>query len=1160
VVKVLPGTTHPLASGVNDIGRVDGSLRMERMMLLLQPDPDQEAALTRLISHQADKDAAEYHQWLSPDEFGNRFGPAQHDVDRVTAWLQSRGFAVNSIARGKQWIEFSGTAAQVEGAFHTQMHQYLVKGEKHVANATDISLPEALTPVVRGVLSLHDFRKRPMHTDAVKVHRDVTTNKLVPEFTFHSGQFHLLAPGDFSRIYNTLPLLNAGINGKDISIGIVARSNIELSDVQTFRQIFGLPAKDPNFIIVGEDPGANEDGEEVEADLDTEWSGAAAPQATINLVISASTFTSDGADLSLAYIVDHRVASIVSSSFGLCEAFLSPTGNAFFERTYQQASAQGMTVFVDTGDNGAASCDEPLDGRPVPATFGLNVSGIASTPFNIAVGGTQFAEQGNDSSFWLANNRADLSSAIGYIPETVWNESCDPTVDPGHCGDGRYSIAAGSGGKSNCINSQVVGNTINCINGYPKPSWQAGPTILNDGVRDVPDVSLTAGSGHDGYLICIAGFCQTSISNGKTVLDSAFVVGGTSASTPAMAGIMALVEQKNGAFQGLANFNFYKLAATENLANCNSTLLTNPLQRPPCIFQDVTQGNNSVPGQLGFDAVGGFDLATGLGSVNAAKLVNSWNSGTKLSTRTALALAVTALQHGQALPVNVSVQPVSSHGVPSGDFDLFTGSSSSVFGGSLAQGAFSGSVNDLPGGQYQLKAHYGGDPMFSPSDSNSIPISITPEPSVITLAGFEINFNGFVAPLNSTVLYGQPVALQFNVAGKSGVGSPTGSVTLFDNKTPIATFQLNQGGNGFAQIDNITSTGLLVGHHAIDVTYSGDNSFEPSGPTRISFKVVKETPRGFIFAVPGAATAGAPVEFLLSVLPGGGQERPTGTIQMFDNGLKIGRPLTLQLNGPQGPGIAQAVFSASFSAGSHTVAFSYSGDKNYNSFNLNDLFAVGSVDIPVSAASKALTVIQLQGAPSVVALAQSANYAVSVKPAVPGGSVPTGAVSLVGPNGVVFNNPVALVNGKASFVLTFNAAGKFEIAASYSGDSHYSPFSSSILTTTVNRGTPTVSLTTPTGTVKGGMQTSFSVSVVGDPAVPQINSPFGFVQFFDAVNGGNSQPLGSPQFLTIGNGGNPVFALPVVLPPGNHVVRAEYLGSRDWAPTFSNAVNVTVQP
>jgi hypothetical protein len=323
--------------------------------------------------------------------------------------------------------------------------------------------------------------------------------------------------------------------------------------------------------------------------------------------------------------------------------------------------------------------------------------------------------------------------------------------------------------------------------------------------------------------------------------------------------------------------------------------------------------------------------------------------------------------------------------------------------------------------------------------------------------------------------------------------------------------------------------------------------------------VNKQLPNARIFAVPNPPTAGAPAQFLLFVGPILGQVLPTGTVDIFDNGVKIAGNLTLQFDGLLGPGVSQAAFTTSFSAGFHHVEFTYSGDKTFTSIRLGDPLD-GHVDFTVAAASGAETIIQLQQTPLVVALSQTASYAVSVRPAVAGGPVPTGTVSLIGPNGVVFAGPVSLANGNASLPLTFDAAGAFEIVASYSGDGHYRAFSSGILTTTVTKGTPAVSLTTPAGTVKGGIQTSFSVSVVGDPAVPQIAVPFGFVQFFDSINGGASQPLGSPQFLTIGNGGNPIFALPVVLPPGNHVVKAEYLGSGDWAPTFSNAINVVVQP
>ncbi|HET7439761.1 MAG TPA: S53 family peptidase, partial [Terriglobales bacterium] len=662
-VRVV-GSTHPLARTANDLGRVDANLPMERMMLIMQPSEEQKAAALKMIDSLHDPQSAGYRQWLTPEEFGNRFGVTDGDLGTISSWLQGQGFRVTAVARGKQFIEFSGTARQVENAFRTEIHRYLVKGEEHVANASDISLPRALAPAVAGVLSLHDFRKRPAHRELGYVHRDAATGKLVPDFTLStkSGPVHFMAPGDFARIYNTEPLLQQKINGSGVSIAIVARSNVELSDVQTFRKIFGLPARDPLFIINGMDPGVVGGGEDVEASLDVEWSGAAAPNATIKMVISSSTITTDGVDLSLAYIIDNVVAPIMSASFSSCEAGLGPAGNAFFNGLYEQAAAEGITAFVSTGDDGPDACSPQV--ALAPANLAA-VSGLASTPFNTAVGGTQFAENGLDGTFWNANNRPDLSSAVGYIPETVWNESCDPTKDKGKCGGSNlFFIVAGSGGPSNCVQSQIIGGKLVCQAGYPKPSWQAGIGVPGDNVRDLPDLSLDSGGAHDGVLLCVEGSCQTTTSNGQTILENAAVVGGTSVASPSMAGVMALIEQKNGKFQGLANFNFYKLAAKDKLANCNSTLLTNPTQASTCFFHDVTQGSNTVPDVPGYPARTGFDMSTGLGSVNVANVVAGWNVAPKLASVTSILNPSITGQHGQPVPIEVKVKPQTGNGAP----------------------------------------------------------------------------------------------------------------------------------------------------------------------------------------------------------------------------------------------------------------------------------------------------------------------------------------------------------------------------------------------------------------------------------------------------------------------------------------------------------------
>jgi subtilase family serine protease len=666
---VLSGNRHPLATSANDRGEVSSDLPMERMLLVLSRDPAAEADLQRLLADQQDKNSPNFHAWLSPAEFGQRFGASAADLQKLTAWLTSHGFRVNRIGQGGTIIEFSGTAGQVKEAFHTPIHSYFANGEKHYANARDPQIPAALAPVVVGIGTLHDFRKAPMSRALGKASRIADTSLWQPEFTFNgaAGPQHFLAPGDFAKIYNTASLYQNGIDGTGQSIAVVARNNINLSDVQIFRLAFGLPVNDPQIILDGPDPGNLLGPEETEADLDIEWSGAIAPKATIKFVVSASTNSTDGVDLSALYIVDNNLAAVLSASFGQCEKTLGQAENTFFNNLWEQAAAQGITVAISSGDNGPAGCDNA--NQTTPATGGLAVSGLASTPFNIAVGGTQFNENGADSTFWSPTNNPDQSSVLGYIPENVWNESC---ADPNQCGVA--SLFASSGGVSTL---------------YGKPSWQAGPGVPNDGQRDLPDVSLDAAGGHDAYLICQDGICTT---NAKGQLVNAVLVGGTSASTPTFAAIMALIAQKTGSRQGQANFVLYPLAAGENAANCNSS---SPPQSQ-CIFNDITQGNNNVPGQAGTSASAGYDLATGLGSVNATNLAAAWQNVTFRSTKTSLQLSAGSLTHGQPVTATVSVAPNAGSGTPTGNVSLIAGGSQAANLGALNLGTISGSLDTLP--------------------------------------------------------------------------------------------------------------------------------------------------------------------------------------------------------------------------------------------------------------------------------------------------------------------------------------------------------------------------------------------------------------------------------------------------------------------------------
>ncbi len=555
----LAGSVHALATPQSDIGRSDLNLAMDRMVLSLKLRAGAQAELDQLLAAQHDPHSPQFHKWLTPEQFGAKFGLGAADLLTVANWLTSHGFHIDEVATGRGWINFSGTVKQVESAFATEIHDYQIDGKIYHANSVPASIPSSLASLANGVVTLHSF-PRPSH------HGTVTP--VDPHFT--SGGSHYVAPADFATIYNLNSAYSSGYTGTGQTIAIVGRTDIALSDVTTFRSTFGLPANSPTFVHNGADPGDVGGGEETEADLDVEWSGAVAKNATLKFVISKSTASTDGVDLSAQYIVQNNLAVAMSTSFGQCESQMGASELSFYNNMWSQAATQGITSFISSGDSGASGCDS----GSATTGSGRAVSGLCSTPYNVCVGGSQFNDTANPSLYWSASNSSSDGSALSYIPEVAWNES--GTVSGG---SGLWSTG---GGASNT---------------YAKPSWQAGPGVPADSKRDVPDISLTA-AGHDGYLVYQGG--------------GLYSVGGTSASSPSMMGLMALVVQKAGARQGNANTVFYPMAA----AQYGGT--------GPAVFHDVTSGNNSVPGVTGFNAGVGYDQATGVGTVDGTALINNW--------------------------------------------------------------------------------------------------------------------------------------------------------------------------------------------------------------------------------------------------------------------------------------------------------------------------------------------------------------------------------------------------------------------------------------------------------------------------------------------------------------------------------------------------------
>jgi beta-lactam-binding protein with PASTA domain len=724
---VLRNNTHPVTRKAADRGPVDPALSMKSIRLVLKRSAAQKSALEKYMAEQTDPTSSNFHHWLTPQQFGALYGPADRDLEAVTTWLKSQGFTIDQVSKGRIFVDFSGSANLVNKAFRTEMHHYQVNGKAHIANNADPSIPAALAPVVAGIASLHDFFAKPMHTTSGAMHRSAAGGKWLleksgsaasaPQFLSGSGDFEAITPSDIATIYNVLPLWNAGIDGSGQTIAIAGQSDVVLADIAKFRSLFGLPPNLPNIIVNGVDPGTPGDEDFEESTLDLEWSGAVAKGATIEFVTTASTSTTGGVLSSALYIIDNQIAPVMSLSYGECELYLGTAGNATLNALWQQAAAQGITVMVAAGDAGSAACDQ----NDLAASHGLQVSGYASTPYNVAVGGTDFnwINQGTGdgadfSQYWNSTTAVSGTSALGYIPEVTWNSTCASTslqqllenpkvgllgsgTDPqAACEELQNSYyidtVAGSGGVSAC--TQPGDSDSSCSGGYAKPAWQAGIGVPADGQRDLPDVSLFAANGYlnNAYVYCVSNFqnsgmptCSNAISSSSNTLSGA---GGTSFGSPIMAGILALVNQKMASPQGNANVVLYGLAALDDRTGCNTNTVA---AGNSCNFYDITTDNNAVPcasgtpncntasatdlyGVLsGYSSTAGYDLSTGLGSLNVTNVVNHWSqiagSPTQASVPNLVGLiqadAIAAITSDQ-LTVG-TVTTVNSSTIPAGD-------------------------------------------------------------------------------------------------------------------------------------------------------------------------------------------------------------------------------------------------------------------------------------------------------------------------------------------------------------------------------------------------------------------------------------------------------------------------------------------------------------
>jgi uncharacterized protein (TIGR03437 family) len=717
---------------------VDPSLSLPYVSLLLKPSAAQKADLDQLLAQQQDPSSPNYHGWLTPEQYADRFGVTQADMDKMVAWLGQHGLTIKSVARARNAIAFGGTASQIESTFGVEMHRYQLAGQPHYANTANPTIPAALQGVVLGIHGLHDFRLKPRLSAAAHP-RDNTS------------QGEALAPGDIATIYNITPLYNAGIDGAGLKLAVAGQTSIEMSDITAFRNYFGLPANNPTVMLIpgSPDPGINQ-GDLQEADLDLELSGAVARNATILFVYATEVFDA------WQYAIDQDLAPVISISYGDCELDMGRGDADMYETWATQANAQGQTIFAASGDSGAADCFGEGDGPAIDDALSVDVP--AALPQVTGVGGTTFNEGGG--RYWSSTNGASQTSALGYIPETAWNDSAT-----------EGSPVASGGGASTF---------------FSKPSWQTGTGVPNDGHRDVPDVAMSASPVHDPYVFYNAG----SLSE----------IGGTSAGPPQFAGIAILLNQyliKNG----------YQQSA--GLGNMNPALYQN-LALVPGVFHDITTGNNIVipcnqpctGAAIGYNATVGYDRVTGWGSPDVYSLVMGWhNSG--VTAKDAAAVTVTANPNRVAFTGTTSLTATvtaTNGGAPTGTVTFSLGTetlgTATVNSGGVATLTFSGVL--LAVGANTVTVQYNGDNTHNGAATSVDVVESTPSngfPSVTSLAN-AASFTQSFAPGGILSIFGTQLAPA--TSGAPGVPLPTmlagTTVTIDDIPAPfyyVSDTQLN---------------------------------------------------------------------------------------------------------------------------------------------------------------------------------------------------------------------------------------------------------------------------------------------------------------------------------------------------------------------------------
>ena len=740
---VLAGHVHPRALPENDQGRVDPSMQLSYVTLVLKPSPGQQTDLEQLLAQQQDPASPNYHRWLTPEDYADRFGASADDVSQIVSWLQSQNLKIVAVARGRNWVAFSGSASRVEAAFRTELHHYLEGGKMHFANATEPSIPAAFENVVAGIHGLSDFRMHPPKRSAQIVK---------PDYTSSRGS-HYLAPDDVATIYDIQPLYSAGIDGTGQKIVVVGQTQIALSDIDQYRSYFGLTANDPQVMLVPNttDPGTSS-SDLPEADLDLELAGAVARNASIIFVYSADV--TDAAQ----YAIDQNLAPVLSMSYGQCEAQTPASDARTLQSWAQQANAQGITWIAASGDSGAADCFDSSSRTGA----GLSVDLPGSIPEVTGIGGSEFNE--GSGTYWNTTNGTTRASVRSYIPETSWNDSA---VD---------GSPSSSGGGASVF--------------FTKPTWQTGTGVPNDGARDAPDVALSASADHDGFMIYSGGSLQ--------------IVGGTSVGAPTFAGMAALLNHylvSRGAQSaaGLGNMNPQLYSLAQTTPGAFHDIITGDNMVDPC----PARARNCTATPIGFSAGPGYDQVTGLGSIDAYNLVSAWHASA-LNTRAAAAIVLSSnartLTAADSTLLTATI--TSSNGAtPTGSVTFYLGTTAlgtATLSGSAGKATATVTVNgsQLTVGTNTITAQYSGDSSFNGATA-TVTVTVQAEtasgPPVISGLTNGASFKQVYAPGMILSVFGSQLAASSASAGAVPLPTQLAGVSATINGVSAPLYYVSAG-------------------------------------------------------------------------------------------------------------------------------------------------------------------------------------------------------------------------------------------------------------------------------------------------------------------------------------------------------------------------------